>query len=78
MRIDLSEEQLSAIAQWAEQTRYISEVRLFGSRAKGTSRPDSDIDVAVTIAGDIPGQTPAGLYTRFATSWREELVGYLL
>jgi predicted nucleotidyltransferase len=29
----------------------VSEVRLFGSRARGTHRPDSDVDVAVVLGG---------------------------
>jgi Nucleotidyltransferase domain len=35
---------LSAIALWAERISWIFEIRLFGSRAKGTARPGSDID----------------------------------
>jgi uncharacterized protein len=29
----------------------IVEARLFGSRARGTHRPDSDVDLAVTLSG---------------------------
>ncbi|MEK7137576.1 MAG: nucleotidyltransferase domain-containing protein [Patescibacteria group bacterium] len=30
----------------------VAEVHLFGSIAKGTARPDSDIDIAVVVSGD--------------------------
>ncbi|MCI5045467.1 MAG: nucleotidyltransferase domain-containing protein [Aquisalinus sp.] len=40
------------INRWAISTPAIKEVWLFGSRAKGTHRPDSDIDLAVRPLGD--------------------------
>jgi predicted nucleotidyltransferase len=39
------------IRTWAAITPDILTVRLFGSRVKGTHRPDSDLDVAVGLAG---------------------------
>lgn len=47
--MDLSADQVAAIARWAEGTEGVSAVRLFGSRAKGTARPDSDVDLAITV-----------------------------
>ena len=35
----------------------IAAVRVFGSRARGDSRPDSDLDVAVELRSDGPGLT---------------------
>jgi predicted nucleotidyltransferase len=70
--MDLSKEQRSAITQWAEQNQYISEVRLFGSRARGTSRPGSDIDLAVTVAGDNRGDA-LGVYLPLADRWQRDL-----
>jgi predicted nucleotidyltransferase len=48
-------EQQQAIVAWAQRTRCITEVRIFGSRVKGCARPDSDVDLAVTIVGDETG-----------------------
>ena len=46
---------------------HISRLELFGSRAKGTARPDSDVDLLVTFE---PGHTPGleffGLAEEFA------------
>jgi predicted nucleotidyltransferase len=46
--MDLTEHQVRAIKEWAQSARYAQEVRLFGSRAKGCARPDSDVDLAIT------------------------------
>ncbi len=37
---------------------HVQKLELFGSRAKGTARPDSDVDLLVTFE---PGQTPSFL-----------------
>ena len=34
---------------------HVAKLELFGSRARGTARPDSDVDLLVTFE---PGQTP--------------------
>jgi predicted nucleotidyltransferase len=47
--MDLTPEQQQMIALWAASTEWVNEVRLFGSRAKGRSRPDSDVDIALTL-----------------------------
>ena len=38
-----------SIARWAVENPEVRRVWVFGSRAKGTHRPDSDIDVAVEL-----------------------------
>jgi len=37
------------IQDWAARTRAVLEVWLFGSRARGTARPDSDVDLAIVL-----------------------------
>lgn len=37
------------LCEWAERTTEVKELWLFGSRAKGTARPDSDVDLAVAL-----------------------------
>ena len=40
---------ISAIASGIAAAIPDAQVRLFGSRAKGTSRPDSDVDLLITV-----------------------------
>jgi hypothetical protein len=49
--MSLSDEDQVAIFEWAEKHPAIQEVWLYGSRAKGGSRPDSDIDLAIVMRG---------------------------
>ena len=39
----------TVVATWAEKYPDIRRVWLYGSRVKGTARPDSDLDIAVEI-----------------------------
>ena len=47
--MDMRDEWLSAMRSWARENGSIRELWLFGSRAIGCSRPDSDVDVAVSL-----------------------------
>jgi len=60
-RHGLTEEQAATLREWAEDSPYIHEVRVFGSRARGRGRIDSDLDVAITA--------DLGHYSRFDTDW---------
>jgi predicted nucleotidyltransferase len=48
--MQVTREQLEAIRRWAAQNPEIASVYLFGSRVKGTARPESDLDVAIELA----------------------------
>jgi predicted nucleotidyltransferase len=61
----LCEEQRDAIVAWAKGTSEVQVVRVFGSRAKGCARADSDLDVAISAS--------AGNYVRFADDWEKRL-----
>ena len=61
----ISDTQKAAIREWAEGDPYVREVRIFGSRAKGKGRLDSDLDIAITAS--------VGNYTRFDSEWKAEL-----
>jgi predicted nucleotidyltransferase len=63
--MDLSPKQIAAIKTWARDTPQVVEVRLFGSRAKGTARPDSDVDLAVTA--------DYGNYVALVAQWEDRL-----
>jgi predicted nucleotidyltransferase len=45
----LPEECLANLIQWAQRTGAVRELWLFGSRAKGTHHPGSDVDLAVAL-----------------------------
>src|SRR5262249_10247368 len=75
--IDLSEDQIAVIRRWAETTPEIACVILYGSRAKGTARPDSDVDLGLITFGPEPGSRFAnfGLHRREWANQLQELVG---
>jgi predicted nucleotidyltransferase len=62
----------AAVAKWAGTQPLVRKAYLFGSRVRGTHRPDSDLDVAVevfTLPGDSsPFTTWAGEAQRLKTS----------
>jgi predicted nucleotidyltransferase len=56
---------MDAIYEWAANNPYVCAVYIFGSRAKGTPRADSDLDIAIEASN--------GNYTRFDSEWKAEL-----
>jgi len=75
--LDLVPRQLRAIEQWARDTSSVVEVRLFGDRARGDSKPTSDIDLCITLRMKGRGNTVLGIYTALAEEWRLLLVQLL-
>jgi predicted nucleotidyltransferase len=64
--MDLTEQQVREIRKWAQRAApYVETVHLYGSRAKGSARPDSDVDLASTAS--------VGNYVRFADEWQRDL-----
>lgn len=45
----LTDDERNGIISWARKHPEIEAVYLYGSRARGTNRPDSDIDLAVAM-----------------------------
>ena len=45
----IKESWLVGVRNWASANQFIQSVYFVGSRAKGTSRPDSDLDIAITL-----------------------------
>src|SRR5215208_6814654 len=62
----------SKLALWARDKREISELWLFGSRMRGDHRKDSDLDIAVIMAGENEGDR-LGNWIALAEEWEEEL-----
>lgn len=70
--MDLTSDQYQAIIAWAQRTPQIRAAILFGSRAKGTSRPDSDVDVALELNAPTSQEVMA-MFIKYGESWQTEL-----
>jgi predicted nucleotidyltransferase len=72
--IDLPDAWAALIREWATRTGSVREVWLFGSRAKGTARPNSDVDLAIVLMPSV-GKTDwaLGNYTALGDAWQREL-----
>lgn len=68
--MDLSDNDRALIIEWAARHSEIRKVWFFGSRARGTHRPDSDIDLGIEVEGETMGERDA---TWAFAEWREEL-----
>ena len=62
----------SVICAWAALDSRIAGVHLYGSRAKGTERPDSDLDLGIVLTGD-DTQEKDIYFICMASRWREAL-----
>jgi predicted nucleotidyltransferase len=71
-RWGVNESQASAIRDWARKAQYVSEVRVFGSRARNHGRIDSDVDIAITIGG-ADAATIRGHYFAEGPRWQKQL-----
>jgi len=75
--LDLEKAKL-ILRQWATASPYIGELRIFGSYAKGTARPDSDLDIAVRVVWKKPGDTTVWVTACFeCPEWEKELTRLL-
>lgn len=73
----IEEDWKANIRSWAKSQPDVAEVYLFGSRAKGVARPDSDLDIGVVIKSTNPDEDA---YTRWffnADGWRGQLAALL-
>lgn len=71
----LSEAQISALRNWADTSpdaEWVIEIWLFGSRAKRSHRPDSDVDLAF-ILKDEPSRTAEGEAICMRQRWNAKL-----
>lgn len=72
--MDMRPEWIAGIRAWADRNENLAEVWLFGSRAKGTARPDSDVDLGVVLLPpDRTGDWPLGSYYALGDGWQREL-----
>lgn len=80
--MQLTASEISIIRAWADEHRpCVLAVYLFGSRARGTARADSDIDIAIEL--DLSDAEPPlmgscfGLYMARGDRWQRELAASL-
>jgi len=63
---------LDEVTSWADSHSEIKRVSLFGSRARGDSSHESDVDLAVVVVG-IDGENADRCYWLNKEAWKDEL-----
>ncbi|QQN63006.1 nucleotidyltransferase domain-containing protein [Bradyrhizobium diazoefficiens] len=72
--MDMKDEWLRDLAAWASKNDSVREMWLFGSRADGTSRPESDVDIGLGLAPPIGDHDWAlGNFYALSDQWQREL-----
>lgn len=74
--MSLTIQQKKAIRAWAKKQPLIAAAYLFGSRAKGTARPDSDADIALRLS--VPDEQVKSAFILLGEEWQfdlSELIG---
>ena len=72
--MDLPKEQVRELRAWAKRNDSVRELWLFGSRAKGTSKPESDVDIALALMPAHGKHDWAmGKYFDLHVEWKQEL-----
>jgi predicted nucleotidyltransferase len=71
--MDMRDEWLQGLRDWAEQNGSVRQLWLFGSRAKGTSRPDSDLDVAVVLMLPTTHDWALGNFAALKGQWKQQI-----
>jgi predicted nucleotidyltransferase len=65
------------LGNWASKYPLIYRVHLFGSRARGSQKVDSDIDIAIeleyNLLPDVDEDEVLAIWTRYADDWEDEL-----
>lgn len=76
--MQLPDEWRDAVVAWAQENRNIAELWLFGSRAKGLARPDSDLDLVVQLMPpDGKHDWALGNYMALGDRWQAELANLI-
>ena len=71
----ISEDIRSKLAIWADSKPTVAVVYAFGSRAKGTNRPDSDLDLAFEFVSEV--DCALSELIENANRWKSELTALL-
>ena len=72
--MDLEPERVTALKSWAANNHSVSEFWLFGSRAKGTAKAKSDVDLAIYLMPETDDTNWAlAKYIENHSFWRTQL-----
>ena len=72
--MDLEPERLAALKAWAANNESVQELWLFGSRAKGTAKPKSDVDLALILMPETDNTNWAfAKYIESRAAWKRVL-----
>lgn len=76
-----SAEVQDVLVKWAERTPLVGKLWIFGSRARGDHRPDSDIDIAIeldmTAAQGVDDSGGLATWMFDADGWEDEIEALL-
>lgn len=64
---------VASLRYWAAKHSEIARVIVYGSRARGDYRPESDLDVAVELSATSQGEEPFVIWISEASKWTSEL-----
>lgn len=68
---------IASLKTWADRHPEITRVIVYGSRARGDHRPDSDLDIAIEIEKTGWDESPFTIWMTSAEAWRRELAPLL-
>jgi predicted nucleotidyltransferase len=72
--LDLPNRVRAELKSWAKRNNAVAELWLFGSRAKGTSRPESDVDIGLALMPAAGKHDWAlGAFYALESEWKAEL-----
>jgi predicted nucleotidyltransferase len=72
--MDMQDEWVRGLREWASKNGNVRELWLFGSRADGSSKPDSDVDIGLGLMPpDGDHNWAFGNFLALSSDWRREL-----
>jgi predicted nucleotidyltransferase len=72
--MDMQPEWVRGLCEWAAANGNVRQLWLFGSRARGDAREDSDVDIALALmSGDGKTDWALGAYFALESEWKQQL-----